>query len=400
MIHRCLMVVALASVAACGGGDVASPGKTAQVSGPPMSILGMGSDTARYTAEVAVKGTTAYTTTWGSRLALGNKIDVWDVSGATPALVDSIIVAGAATLGDVQISDDSTLMMVATEFNGGSALLYDVRDPRKPVLVSRFSNANTSPGVHTAKFGRVNGKLYGFLCVDPRGSTPARLVIIDLGDPANPQQTFTRVIGNPYVHDTYARDGILFLGVWNDGVDIWDIGGGGQGGSPANPQVLGNVRTVGGEVHNIWWYHDANGGKRFAFVGQEGPGSVGTSSTGDIHVIDVSNFAAPKEVAFYHRDGAGTHNFSVDERNGVLYAAYYNAGVRAIDVTGDLAHCPGATSVDSQANVTRCDLGAMGRELAAALTDRSAYVWGVQYTGRTVYASDMLRGIWKLAPAK
>ncbi|HEX4682318.1 MAG TPA: hypothetical protein VH277_06410, partial [Gemmatimonadaceae bacterium] len=309
MVHRCLGCLigfAATCLASCGGGDPASPGNSPLLSGPPLSVLGMGSETARYTAEIAVKGNTAYTTTWGSRLALGNKIDVWDVSAAAPVLVDSIIVAGAATLGDVQISDDSSLMMVATEFDGGSVVLYDVRDPRKPAFVSRFSNDNTSPGVHTAKFGRVNGRLYGFLCVDPRGSTPARLVIIDVSDPANPQQTFTRVIGNPYVHDTYARDGILFLGLWNDGVDIWDIGGGGQGGSPANPQVLGNVRTVGGEVHNIWWYHDAQGGRRFAFVGQEGPGSVGTSSSGDIHVIDVSSLAAPKEVAVYHRDGAGT----------------------------------------------------------------------------------------------
>jgi hypothetical protein len=69
---------------------------------------------------------------------------------------------------------------------------------------------------------------------------------------------------------------------------------------------------------------------------------AGLSSSGDIHVVDVSNMAAPKEVAFYTDAWAGTHNFSVDEPNGILYAAYYNGGVRALDVRGDLGTCTAA----------------------------------------------------------
>ena len=38
--------------------------------------------------------------------------------------------------------------------------------------------------------------------------------------------------------------------------------------------------------------------------------------------------------------GAGAHNFSVDEAKGLLYAAYYNAGVRVLDVRGDLGAAP------------------------------------------------------------
>ncbi|HXT15940.1 MAG TPA: hypothetical protein VN706_09960 [Gemmatimonadaceae bacterium] len=401
---RILIAGVLVLAAGCSSDNVTVPrtGTSPTALDAPLKVLGMGSETARYTAEIAVKGSTAYTTTWGSRPTLGNKVDIWDVSGATPILTDSLIVAGASTLGDVQVSDDSTLLMVATERTGGAIVLYDISNPRKPVQVARYSTANTNPGVHTAKFGRVNGKLYGFLSIDPLNLTPARLVIVDLSDPANPREIFTRVIGNPYVHDTFIRDGILFLALWNDGLDIWDIGGGGQGGTPDNPKVLGNVRTVGGEVHNVWWFHDAQGGKRFAFVGEEGPGSIGSSSIGDIHVVDVSSFASPKEIGFYHVDGAGTHNFSIDEKNAVLYAAYYNGGVRAIDVHGDLSSCPGASNFNVQANITRCDLKAMGRELAVGLLEqnRGVYVWGVEWTGGNVYASDMVNGIWKMTPAK
>jgi len=163
------------------------------------------------------------------------------------------------------------------------------------------------------------------------------------------------------------------------------------------------VKTLGGEAHNIWWYHDSNGSKRFAFVGEEGSASFGTSSRGDIHVIDISDPTAPKEVAVYTVDGAGTHNFSVDEVNGVLYAAYYNAGVRALDIRGDLAACPASQQVaDGVTGLTRCDLRLMGRELAIGLGDvnRSVFVWGVQYLNGNVYASDMLNGIWKLSAAK
>src|SRR5262249_14551931 len=132
-------------------------------------------------------------------------------------------------------------------------------------------------------------------------------------------------------------------------------------------------------------------------------GVIGSSSTGDIHVIDVSDLTAPKEVAVYTVTGAGTHNFSVDETNGVLYAAYYNGGVRALDVRGDLGTCdPSQQSLDATVNVRRCDLRAMGRELAIGLNDptKPVYVWGVQYLNGSVYASDMLNGIWKLQAAK
>jgi hypothetical protein len=194
----------------------------------------------------------------------------------------------------------------------------------------------------------------------------------------------------------FVRDGILFTALWNQGVKIWDIGGAGNG-TVANPIPLGQVLTLNGEVHNIWWYHNAaTGDKRFAFVGEEQGGSVGSSSGGDIHVIDVSNFASPSEVAFFHIPGAGTHNFSVDEQRGILYAAYYNAGVRAIDVTGDLSSCDAA----DKDSFGRCDLAKMGRELAHGPGDVGAvYVWGVQLVGSRLFASDMLNGIWELTPA-
>lgn len=397
-----LLCAALLAAVGCGnkvtdpGGGITPPPPP---SAPSLHVDGRGDVPDRFTAEVWIRGNVGYTTTWGSRsttggIARGNAVNIWNVAGAIPVLVDSLMVPDATTLGDIQATDDGKLLVVATEFAPGSIVIYDLANPLKPQLISRFSNGNTSPGVHTAEVQRVDGKLYAFLSIDPGGGQAARLVIVDLSNPAAPTEVFARTMGNPYVHDVYVRDGILMTALWNDGISIFDIGGGGRGGSVANPVLLGSTKTVGGKVHNIWWYHDAANNRRYAFVGEEGPGSIGSSAAGDIHVVDVSDLTAPREVAFFNIPGAGTHNFSVDESRGILFAAFYNAGVTALDVRGDLGTCD--ASMKSSDN--RCDLGKMSRELARGLADVGfpVYVWGVQWVGAQVYASDMLNGLWKI----
>ena len=412
--HR-VLVTLIAFAAACGGADQTpavtpttpttptSPATpTIPVTAAPAVIptLGRGDfKPGRTTAEITVNGTTAYTTTWGNSASVASVFYIWDVSANVPRLVDSVRVSDATTLGDVAVSDDGTLLVVATERAPGAIVVYSLADPRKPVQLSRFTNSETNAGVHTAEIGRVNGRLYGFLSIDPSGSLAAKLVTVDLSDPANPTQIFSQFIGTPYVHDTFVRDGLLFLAIWNDGVAIWDIGGGGKGGSPAKPVELGRVATANGKVHNIWWLKDpVTGSTRYAFIGEEGPGSLGRSAVGDIHVVDVSDRSAPREVAFFTVPGAGTHNFSVDEANGILYAAYYNGGVRALDVRGDLGTCTDAQKSSVASGVSLCDLSKMGRAIGVGLLDQgnAVYIWGVQYVNGALYASDMLNGIWKL----
>ena len=393
------IAIAVAALSACDSDSTSAP---APFTGPALSSLGRGNMNARFMAEVWTRGEIAYTSTWGQRgQAVGNAVHIWRISGAEPVLVDSLIVENAVTLGDIQVSDDGRLLVVATERQNGSIVIYDLANPLKPTRIARYQTSNTTSGVHTAEVARVNGTLYAFLSIDPPTS---RLVIVDLSDPANPREALVRPMGAPFLHDVFVRDGLLFTALWNDGLTIWDLGGGGKGGTVANPVQIGNVRTAafssqvsGSSAHNVWWFHDAAGGanaKRYAFVGEEGPASSQTSSSGDIHVVDVSDMANPREVAFFHVDGAGTHNFSMDEQRGILYAAYYNGGVRALDVRGDLSNCTAAQkSADG-----RCDLQKMGREIAVGLQGGQAvYVWGVHFDGSYVYASDMLNGLWKLA---
>lgn len=396
------LLVCTWGITACDGADGTGTVTPPIVQPPPravaaLAVLGQGRVANRFTSEISVGAGYAYSSTWGTRSSVrGNTIYVWDIAAAQPLLVDSVLVADAGTTGDVQVVADANLLVVAVEpAPRGAIVLYDLANPAKPTLIGRYETPNTSNGVHTAQVSRVGGRLYAFLCIDPRGAEPAKLVIVDITNPRAPVEQWVQPLGAPFVHDVNVRDGVLLTAEWNNGMAAYDIGGGGRGGTPSAPVLLGRVLTVGGSVHNVHWLRDSVSGSRFAIVGEEGPGAIGTSSVGDVHVVDVTSWSAMREVAFFRVAGAGTHNFFVDEAAGVLYAAYYNEGVRALDVRGDLSAC-GATARDGSG---RCDLALAGRLMATALTSNGAYIWGVDGAGGSLFASDMLNGVWRLGLA-
>ena len=191
------------------------------------------------------------------------------------------------------------------------------------------------------------------------------------------------------IHDTFVRDGLAFVSAWNSGLMIFDVGNGMRGGSPAAPALVSSLVTSdngvprGPAVHNAWWFHNpSTGERRYVFIGQEGPFTYGppVTASGDIHVVDVADLANPVEVAYFHLPGAGPHNFWMDESAQILYSAYYNAGVVALDVSGTLS-----------GNLA-------GREIARIQPggSGSTSVWGVQLAGGFLYAIDELSGLWQL----
>ena len=190
------------------------------------------------------------------------------------------------------------------------------------------------------------------------------------------------------IHDTYVRDGLAFVSAWNSGMLIYDVGNGLKGGSPASPTLVSSIVTSangipgGPAVHNSWWFHNpATGEKRYLFIGQEGPSNLGSFASGDIHVVDISNIEAPTEVGFIRVPDAGAHNFWMDEARQVLYAAYYNGGVIAVDVSGALS-------------------GDISNRIIGRATPGGAgtYTWGVMLSGNTLYATDMATGFYALDP--
>jgi len=197
------------------------------------------------------------------------------------------------------------------------------------------------------------------------------------------------VVPNYGVHDSFIRDGIAFVCEWNSGVAIYDVGNGMKGGSPTSPALIGSIVTAtdsvpgGTQDHNSWWFwNPVTGEKRYLFVGQEGPAvnGIGVGSSGDIHVVDVSDLSHPAEVAHFHIPNAGTHNFWMDEQHQILYAAYYNGGVVSIDVSGTLSGDISSRLIDE------VQPGGAG----------DTYTWGVQLFQGSLYAVDMLSGLWRL----
>ncbi len=370
-------------VAACGGGDNTAPHET------QFHIVAGGNNVpARYSSDLWVHDSFAYTGTWGGTARngnVGNVVNIWSLgpTGA-PSLVDSVVVPGIGTVSDVQVSDDGTVLVFGAERGPNAGLfVYGLTDPRHPAFLD---SALVETGIHTATIADIGGRRYVFAARNP--VSPA-LQIYDITNASSITLITSVPIPPAYgIHDTYVRDGLAFVFAWNTGLIIYDVGNGIRSGSPGSPVQVGRLLTSddgvsgGAQVHNGWWFHNAvTGEKRYLFIGQEGPGAIGTRSSGDIHVVDVSDLANPVEVGFYHLDGAGTHNFWMDEGRQILYAAYYNGGVVALDLSGTLS-------------------GDLSNRLIGRIAPGGAgdtYVWGVQLSGGSLYAIDMLSGLWQLA---
>ncbi|MGH7675355.1 MAG: hypothetical protein ACREMV_08795 [Gemmatimonadales bacterium] len=227
-------------------------------------------------------------------------------------------------------------------------------------------------------YGRIAAVLAGAAACDAGSSGPANP---DLGLPLVAEVAIPNNYG---LHDTFVRDGLAFVCAWNTGIMIYDVGHGIKNGSPSSPKLVSTTPTSGGQAHNAWWFHNpVTSEQRYLFVGEEGPGKIGSTSSGDIHVLDVADLEHPVEVATFHIDDAGPHNFWMDEPAQVLYAAYYNVGVVAIDVSGALAG-----SLASRER-SRIQPGGPG----------GTSMWGVQLYNGSLYASDMLSGFWQLRTA-
>ena len=348
------------------------------------ALAGGRNDNQHYESDLWLARGYAYTGTWGFRTKTGNVVNVWRLDGTgAPTLANQLTIAGVSTISDLQVSPDSTLLAVTGEYGSGSGLyLYGLTDPAHPSLLGRCLVNGATGGLHTGTLAEIGGQLYDFTARDP--SAPSLLTFRIQPDSASKIILVDSIAmpANYGIHDTFVRDGLLFVENWNSGLWIYDVGGGGKGGSPDSAVFISSIVTQGGEVHNAWWFHNpVTNEKRYVFIGQEGPDVIGQSSQGDIHVVDVSDLSAPVEVASFHLGAnEGPHNFWMDEQRQVLYAAYYNGGVVALDVSGTLSG----------------DLGS--REIAEIQPggNGNTYVWGVMLYGGSLYASDMVSGFWQL----
>ena len=321
----------------------------------------------------------AVTGTWGAN----GDAHFWDVTD--PANMERIATVNidARTVNDVKVSADGRTCILSRE--GASnrkngIVIVDVTDPRNPEITSGFDDDLTG-GVHNVFID--DNKVYAL-------SASARYDAIDISDPGSPKRVGSYKVNapSPSIHDVWVEDGLAYSSNWSDGVHIVDVGNGMAGGSPSNPVKVADYAYPNGWNHAAFPFRQPSG--RFYVAAGDEAFPLGLNLTGKptyprgwIHFIDFSDMDSPSETARYQVPEAGTHNMWIEDE--VMYVAYYNAGLRAVDVSGEL-----------MGNVYD-----QGREIAWFLTDdpegyikNAPMVWGPQPHKGHVFFSDWNSGLW------
>jgi hypothetical protein len=347
-------------------------------------------------AEVWVhpSGKCAYLSTIADRVYV---IDV--ATPAQPKIVDSML-TNSRIVNDVMTTEDGRFGVFSRE--GASdrkngIVVFDAADPCHPKPIAEYTETVTG-GVHSSYVSK--GHVY--LTDDATGS----MRVIDIRDPHRPKevarwQTEQTEAGR-YLHDVMVKDGLAYLSYWNDGLVILDVGNGMKGGSPENPKLVSqykyDLNATYARVDQLYGLgargtHTSWRNGKYVFVGDEVYASKPATGLADgndltfgrLHVIDVSNIAKPKEVAWYEPTDGGVHNVWVE--GDTLYLGNYQGGARALDISGEL----------------KGDLLRQGREISWILTadslgirPRSTFAWGAVVRDGNIYVPDINSGLWIL----
>ncbi len=323
----------------------------------------------------------------------------WDVTDPAAMEVVASVQVDARNVNDVKISEDGSVAVISRE--GASnrrngIVILDVSSPRDGVEIIAEYDDQLTGGVHNLFVH--DEHVYAL-------SAGQRYDIINIEDPSNPHRVGTFQLPNPdrAIHDVWVVDGVAYSANWNDGVVAVDVGGGGRGGSPREPVMMGQAPFGTGWNHAVFPYRSKTAGKHYVFAGDEAARSgsfspdpeIGTGTPGYeaepnrwrgwIHILewDPAGDTAPRLVARYEVPEAGSHNIWVEDD--VMYVAFYNGGLRVVDVSGELLG----------------DLYRQGREIgrflpydAEGLVPNAPQVWGAQPFKGHVFFTDYNSGLW------
>jgi hypothetical protein len=324
----------------------------------------------------------AVTGTWGG----GGEALFWDVTDPADLVPVDTVVVDARTVNDVKVSADGRTCVLSRE--GASnrkngIVILDCTDPTDVSVVTEFTE-NLTGGVHNVfiyedhVYALSNGRRYDIISIEDRAN-PRRVGSFELDTPGHA------------IHDVWVEDGIAYSSNWSDGIVMVDVGNGVKGGSPENPVEITRYAYPSGWNHAAFPYHDEETGKTYVIAGDEAfPNGLyvddrPTIPAGWLHFIDVTDPDAPKEVARYEVPNAGTHNYWVE--GDTLYVAYYNAGLRVVDLSGDLM---GNLYEQGREMAHFVPYDAEGRIPNAPMT------WGPQPHKGHVFFSDWNSGLWSV----
>lgn len=319
----------------------------------------------------------------------GAKAFFWDVTDPSNMKRIGEVQVDARTVNDVKVSEDGRVCIISRE--GASnrrngIVLVDVEDPSNPTIIAAFDEELTG-GVHNV-FVHDN-HVYAL-------SAGQRYDVINIEDPKNPYKVGNYQVDLPgsSIHDVWVEAGIAYSSNWGHGVHVVDVGNGVAGGRPDSPVLMSSYVPQGGRNHAAFPLMSQTADRFYVIAGDEtfpsGMNQTDLSyAAGYMHIIDFTDLENPAEVARYEVPEAGTHNLWIEDE--ILYAAYYNGGVRIVDVSGELMG----------------DLYRQGREIASfrpahpdGYVPNAPFTWGPQPYKGNIFLSDMNSGMWciKLVP--
>ncbi|RJS21927.1 hypothetical protein DRW03_16505 [Corallococcus sp. H22C18031201] len=288
-------------------------------------------------------------------------LTVFDVRDRAHPVLKKVIHIDGDSYWNAAWSKGDTLY-VASKARG--VLLFDIRQPDDPQFL-RALPGGEAINVHTMF---VDGDILFAMVLDPVAST----LIFDISNPSEPVLLDRYVTPTgpdawpvTYTHDAFAYQGRLYVNQQGEGYVIVDVT------DPSAPRKLGAYRFP-----DTFTHASAVGtfaGRTIAFEGGENYGA-------HLRVLDVTDPANIVKIGEYGLGTYSIHNMLL--RGKRLYVAYYQLGLRVLDVS----------------NPTR------PREVAhyATYRDTDPYRWGDMFEGAIgiripgdgfVYLVDTSRGL-------
>lgn len=329
---------------------------------------------------------------------------VWDVTDPANIFKTDSIQVDARSVNDMKVSPDgryATMTREGASDRRNGVVILDLADPAHPVIASEVTDHGLTGGVHNAF--PTNEHVFALAGGD-------KYVILDVADLYNPRYVGEYNHPDSRLHDVWVMDGLAYSAEWENGLVVADVGNGRWGGSPENPVFVSSYPLPTGGTHAVFPYISESTGKHYVFVGDEimsrrglaweGPGQgrgsyqlpydpetgmhgIPLATQGYIQIIDFSDPEAPEMVARYEVPEYGTHNIWVEDD--ILYQAYYEGGVRMVDISGELMG----------------NLYTQGREIAVfkafdpvGYVPNSPMAWSVMPFKGRIFFSDTNSGLW------
>jgi hypothetical protein len=273
---------------------------------------------------------------------------VFDITDMDHIVKTDSVRVDARTINDVTVSPDGRYGVLSREgasnrVNG--VVILDLADPAHPKVASTFDQELTG-GVHN--MFATNDHLFAV-------SGGSKYVIIDVKDIYAPKYVSEYRHPNARLHDLWVRDGIAYSAQGGAGTVVVDVGNGKYGGTIEAPKLITVYEVNSG--HEIYPYVQKSTGRTYLFIGDEemsrrgrvwegtgyslsGPdgrpprNGIAQTSGGYTHIVDFTDPMNPLPVGRYHLEDYGSHDIIVEDD--VLYQAYYDGGVRVVDVSGEL----------------------------------------------------------------